>query len=258
MIPEIETLAYQNKLRKLPPEEKLFFGFAWQILALISSFSIQIVITLWVGIWLIFYAKIPLQFLLKLFGGSCFFLIISAPAFLFSISSDFNPDLTYLFTLKIVNYYLYISRDNLELFASITVRSLSCISALIFIILTTPFLDIIAVLNRLKVPKILTDLLFLIYRFIFVLAEKATTLKLAQQSRGGYNNQKLALKSISLLISNLFKQTMIYYQQVLLVIKSRNFNGEFNFLNTKKHYFSYRYLIEFLMLYLVLFFRFWQ
>jgi cobalt/nickel transport system permease protein len=253
MILKIENLAHKNKLKKLPPEQKLFFGLALQILALISSWQIQIVIIFWVAIWLIIYAKIPYKFYFKLLCLSSLFLLISSPAFLVNISTDLNQlPMDSLWGFKLGSFYLDIRVDNFRQFGEIMARSLASISGLFLIILTVPILEIVAVLNKLKVPIILTELLLLVYRFIFILGETAENILTAQKARGGYNNNTLALKSIGLLIGNLFKQTMIRYSDFSLALNARGFNGDLKFLSTKKYSFSSRYMIEFLVEYIIL------
>ncbi len=253
MILKIETLAHTNKLKILPPEQKIFFGFAWLILALIAKLTVQIVIILWVAIWLIIYAKIPYKFYCKLLWFSSLFFVISSPAFLVNISPQLIPlPIDSLWGVKLGGFSVYISWDNLEKIGIIMGRSIACLSALFFIILTVTFLEIVAVLNKLKVPIIITELLLLTYRFIFILGETAQNLLIAQQGRGGYNNHKLALKSIGLLIGNLFKQTIIRYRDFSLGVNARGFNGDFKFLNTKKYSYSSRYMLEFLTGYIIL------
>ncbi|WP_240491804.1 CbiQ family ECF transporter T component, partial [Acinetobacter baumannii] len=47
-------------------------------------------------------------------------------------------------------------------------RSLASVSCLYFILLTVPFTELLAVLRRMKMPVLLTDLLLVMYRFVFV------------------------------------------------------------------------------------------
>ena len=76
-------------------------------------------------------------------------------------------------------------------------------------------------MRRLGCPVILTELLPLMYRFIFILISTATDLWIAQQSRNGYRTRQQWIYSLSLLIRQLFQKTMEHYQQFV------NFVGYF-------------------------------
>lgn len=55
-----------------------------------------------------------------------------------------------------------------------------------FLALNTPVTDVTMALERMHVPHLLVELMELIYRFIFVLTETASRIRLAQESRLGY------------------------------------------------------------------------
>ena len=56
---KLDTLAYTNQLRRLPPEHKLIFAFTTLIISLCSHALVQILIVIWMSIWTVIYAKIP-------------------------------------------------------------------------------------------------------------------------------------------------------------------------------------------------------
>ncbi len=57
---QLDTLAYTNQLRDVPPEHKLAFVLTVLIIALCAHPLVQLVITLWLSVWTVGYAKIPL------------------------------------------------------------------------------------------------------------------------------------------------------------------------------------------------------
>jgi cobalt/nickel transport system permease protein len=109
---------------------------------------------------------------------------------------------------------------------------------------TTPFTELLQVLRRLGCPVILTELLLLMYRFIFILISTATDLWIAQQSRNGYRTQRRWIYSLSLLIRQLFQKTMEHYQQFVLSTAARGFNGEFRVWSSRRDRASLRYAAE--------------
>lgn len=244
---QIDTLAYTNRLRDLPPEEKLFFALASLLLALVSHQFIQLALGVWLSIWVIIYAKIPAKIYLQMMLAVITFLLISLPTLVINVISINQSNLVQLDQVIGVNFYqwyIYASRSGLLQAEEIFLRTLACTSCLFFILLTIPFVEIVQVLKKFGCPVILTELLLLMYRFIFLLIETAQQLTIAQQARGGYHHQKRALYSLSLLIGQLLQKTLERYHQLSLGIAARGFQGKFQFWQPRQYRHSKRYAIE--------------
>ena len=82
---QIDSLAYGNRLRWLPPSHKLSFAIVLLILSLISPPIVQGLISIWVFIWIVHYAKIPVNIYLKLLALPLSFWIASFPAFVINV-----------------------------------------------------------------------------------------------------------------------------------------------------------------------------
>ncbi|MFB8797361.1 MAG: hypothetical protein U7126_24755 [Microcoleus sp.] len=63
---QIDSLAYTNRLRGLPPTHKLSFAIALLILSLVSGAIVQLSIALWLAVWIVIYAGIPGKLYLRL------------------------------------------------------------------------------------------------------------------------------------------------------------------------------------------------
>jgi cobalt/nickel transport system permease protein len=244
---QIDTLAYTNKLRRLAPEQKLLFAIALLIISNFAHPPVQILIAVWMSIWTIFYAGIPTKIYLRLVYIPMLFWLTSLPALVIN-GVDINQlNLIQNDAITGFNfgaYYLYISRHGFEQGLSILTRAIASISCIYFIMLTIPFTDLLQILRRVGLPVLITDLLLLMYRFIFVLLNTASELWIAQQSRSGYRTFSLSMKSLSLLIGQLFQRTIEKYRQVSLSLESRGFNGEFQVWHSSKYYISKRYAME--------------
>ncbi|MDY7022864.1 MAG: cobalt ECF transporter T component CbiQ, partial [Cyanobacteriota bacterium] len=77
---QIDSLAYTNQLRHLPPEHKLLFAATLFCLSWAASGILQLLIAVWIGIWVIGYAKIPASVYLKLLVIPVGFWLSSVPA----------------------------------------------------------------------------------------------------------------------------------------------------------------------------------
>ena len=240
---QIDSLAYTNKLRSLPPKQKLGFAFALFLLGYVAPPSVQILIALWLTLWVIVYAGIPAQVYGKLLAIPVSFWVLSLPALMMGISwGTTGSDVLWGVSWGKMDFYL--SAQGLEQARSIFLRAIALTSCMYFILLTVPFVEMIRVLRDFGCPPLITELLLLMYRFIFVLAETVSEIITAQQSRLGYGNWRAAMKSLSLVVGQLLWRTLENYRQLSLGLKSRGFNGELRVLHTRRHRTSWRYAGE--------------
>lgn len=244
---QIDTLAYTNRLRWLAPEQKLLFAIALLIITAFAHPPVQLLIAIWMSIWTVIYAKIPLKIYLKLVYIATLFWLTSLPALMINVihinSLNFIQE-DAIIGLNVGNYHLYISNYGLEQGWTILTRAIASLSCLYFLMLTIPFTELLQTLRRCGFPVLLTDILLLMYRFIFLLLNTASQLWISQQSRGGYNSFKISIKSLSLLIGQLLRRTLENYRQVSLSLASRGFNGEFKVWHSQRYHLSPRYAIE--------------
>ncbi|MDH6060526.1 cobalt ECF transporter T component CbiQ [Chrysosporum bergii ANA360D] len=244
---QIDTLAYGNKLRWLAPEQKLLFAIALLIISAFTHPLLQILIVIWMGSWTVVYAKIPLKIYLRLVYVASWFWLISLPALVINGVNigDFNlVQNDSVFGFNLGYYYIYISGDGIKAGWTVLSRAMASLSCLYFVMLTIPFTELLQTLRRFGLPILLTDILLLMYRFIFILLNTAQEIWTAQQSRNGYCNFGRGMKSLSLLIGQLLRRTLENYRQVGLSLAARGFNGEFQVWHSHRYYFSKRYAIE--------------
>lgn len=243
----IDTLAYSNRLRYLFPQHKLVFAFTVLAIALFTHGWLQIIIFLWMSIWTVAYARIPFYTYLKMVLWALLFWVGSLPALVVNAVSVNNLTAISADVLKgisIGSYYLYLSHHGLESALVILARTLATTSCLYFIMLTVPFVEISEAMRGAGFPKILTELLLLIYRFIFMFLEAISELIIAQKSRNGYQNWRCCLRSLGMLIAELLSRTIQHYHQFSLGLAARGFNGELEFWASPCHHFSQRYAFE--------------
>ena len=245
---QIDSLAYGNRLRWLPPSHKLSFAIVLLILSLISPPIVQGLISIWVFIWIICYAAIPVNIYLKLLALPLSFWIASLPAFVIN-GADVQTqaviaDVWRGLGMNFGRFYIYVSNDGLQQVARLLIRALASTSCMYFILLTTPFTEILQVLRQLRCPALLTELLLLMYRFIFTLLAIVNDLWMAQNSRCGYRTWRRGMSSLGILIGQLLQRVLINYRQVSLSLAARGFNGELQVWNSRPHLPSRRYAIE--------------
>lgn len=246
---QIDSLAYTNRLRGLPPTHKLLFAIALLIFSLISHPIVQIAIAMWLTVWIVIYAGIPAKLYLRLLSLPLLFLLTSLPAFVIAgIAGDrihqIQWDVWQSWGINIGNFYLYVSRTGIHQASLLLARTLASTSCMYFILLTVPFTEILQTLRQWHCPALLAELLLLMYRFILSLLAIADELWIAQNSRCGYRTWKLGMRSLSILIGQLLQRTLDNYRQVSLSLSSRGFNGELRVWNSCHYKPSRRYTLE--------------
>jgi cobalt/nickel transport system permease protein len=246
---QIDSLAYTNRLRGLPPSHKLSFAIALLILSLVSHAAVQLSIALWLTIWIVVYAGIAAKLYLRLLSLPLMFLLTSLPALAMgAVAGDRIPEIQWDiwqgWGISIGTFYLYVSRTGIYQVSLLFARAFASTSCMYFILLTVPFTEILQILRQLRCPELVTELLLLMYRFIFSLLAIADELWTAQNSRCGYRTWKRGMHSLGILIGQLLLRTLENYRQVSLTLASRGFNGELRVWNSYPYKPSRRYTFE--------------
>jgi cobalt/nickel transport system permease protein len=244
---QIDALAYTNRLRSLPPEHKLIFAIALFGLSYVAPIAVQILVTVWLGIWIVGYARIPVKIYRQLLFIPLSFWLVSVPALAIG-----GVSLAHLSVvqedvwqgIKLGSLYLYISQQGIEQARELLTRSIALTSCMYFILLTIPFAELLRILKRCGCPTLITELLALMYRFIFVLTETASELLTAQQARIGYGNWRTGMRSLALIASQLLRRTLENYRQISMGLESRGFRGELRFWHSRRYRTNWRYIME--------------
>lgn len=114
--------------------------------------------------------------------------------------------------------------------AELAARSLAALAALLFLVLSTPLSELIALLRRLRTPELLLDLMVLCYRLLFVLSAELQATLSAQQARLGFVSPRRSLHSLGLLTAGLAAQVWGRAHHLHQAAQARNGDGPLRFL----------------------------
>ncbi|NDO47625.1 cobalt ECF transporter T component CbiQ [Clostridium sp. MD294] len=129
---------------------------------------------------------------------------------------------------------LYVTKQTIFKSICIMARTFAAVSALYFLTLSTPIYQIVSVFQKLHVPKILTELMYITYRYLFILAEIQHQLKIASMARLGYCDFKTSIKTFSSCITNLLLLSLQKAQQHYKAMEARCYTGELLFLQQEQ------------------------
>ena len=165
----IDDYAYKNKLYKVNPNKKFIIGMLLLILSLINPFNyISLLIIALMSFVIVVIAKIELKDYLHFIKIPLTFLIISIIMILLNFSH--NKEI-FLYSIKIGNLYVGVTNESLKSAMHLFFRALSCLTCIYFIMLTTPFYQLIFVFKKLHLPDVVLEISMLMYRFIFIFME---------------------------------------------------------------------------------------
>ena len=104
-------------------------------------------------------------------------------------------------------------------------RTVASLSVLSFLTLTTTAPELVAALDRLRLPDSVVELLLLVYRGIQVLVEQATRLHTAARLRGGFRSRRSQFRTTKLLGASLLVSAVDRATAAGTAMESRNYAG---------------------------------
>lgn len=219
---KIDKLCYNSKLRYQNAGEKFAFAMITLLICVMSrSIAVACIVLGVMGILTIYKGGVPLLCYLKFLMVPLTFLLLSTLAVMLHIQSVPME----LFAIPLGKWYLTTSFHSVCYGGQLILTALGSISCLYFLSFTTPVPDILEVLRKLHCPKLLIELMLLIYRFIFILLKTASNISISQQCRLGNRNYKTALKSFGMLGSALMIRSVIRSGKLYDSMEARCYDG---------------------------------
>ncbi|PXV96145.1 cobalt/nickel transport system permease protein [Lachnotalea glycerini] len=228
---DIDQYAVQSGLVDMNPDLKLLTGVLSLVLCLMSPNGITAIV---VAVFMLY---------ITLYHGKLkalqYFNLILIPLFFITLSGlvllvDFSKKKFGFFNISILGGYLIVTQTSMKTAFLVSTRALCSITCLYMISLSTPLFEIIGVLRKYKVPEIIIELMYLIYRFIFILLEAYHNMKTAADTRLGYCNIKRSYYSFFGICSNLFVIAFQKASKSFDAMEARGYNGNLKFLEKDK------------------------
>lgn len=175
--------------------------------------------------------EIPLRAYLSILAIPIAFVLLST----FTIAIDFSKEPIGQYNLYLGFCYIFTSTVQIKKVIFLILKIFAAISALQMMNLSTPASEIIYVLRKAYVPKIIVELMSLIYRYIFILMDVSTKMKNSAKSRQGYCDFKTSCYTFGNIASNMLiislKKANAYYD----AMEARCYDGELVFLEEDKN-----------------------
>ncbi len=222
----LDDYAQSNALRDINPRLKLLLGMGAILFCVSSATPIApLFVAVTMGLVTITMAKIPSRFYSKLLLVPLSFALLSATVVAF-IHGTGNS----LFSMNVLGFGLGIREDGANLALLLVSRTFGGMCGLFFIALTTPMIEIFAVLKSLRIPESVIELSMMIYRYIFVFLDQAAMIHSAQVMRLGDAGLKNSLNSFAMLSSVLFLRSWEQGERLMIAMDARCYSGKLDLL----------------------------
>lgn len=227
----VDKLCYTSKLRYVNPNEKFFFAVLTLIFVIVSrSAAMGIGVLVLNSLLTVRKGGITAAEYRRLMMIPLAFLVMSTIA----IVVNFSPEPLDAFSIRVGSTYITGSFAGIERAVRLIITAMSAVSCLYFLSLNTTMTDILTVLNGLKCPALLSELMLLIYRYIFVLLDTAYYITVAQNARLGNVNLKARVKSFTALVQTLFIRSIKRSGALYDAMEARCYDGKIRVLRENR------------------------
>jgi cobalt/nickel transport system permease protein len=212
----LDAYAHASRLRHVHPLNKFAFVLAVMLLCLILDRpAVSATALLWMTGLSILWGGARPGFVLRLLTAEGLFLALSVVAVAVQIGPANQGG----------GWAVTSTPTSLAQAGALFMRALACASAMNFLALTTPVLELVNAARRLRAPAALLDVVLVMYRYVFLLLETLMRMQRAQESRNGYASPAIMLRSAALLGGQLFAASWRSSQRMEMALQARGYEG---------------------------------
>ena len=182
------------------------------------------------------------------------FLLIGGIALLFEV----YPEPAGVLNINVFGFWLCVSEASQVRAALIVSRALGAVSCLCLLSITTPMPDIIGVLRRVRCPELIIDLMYLIYRYIFILLSMHHEMRDAAKSRLGFRDYRSSLRATANIYSNLLARSYQFAGRNFDAMESRCYETGIRFLERRISFSPVHVIVAGVIILATLFLSLWR
>lgn len=229
---QIDYYAYRSGLKNINAGIKVFLTLVTLFLViLLSRISVSVFVIISMGLLTLGIGKTPWKIYWRLMTVPLTFMVFSGAAIAVQFTKTPVAGSWY-FSAHF--FHLCVTRQSLFTAVLVFFKAMAGMSTLYMMALSTPMNEFILVLQKIHLPRLLAELMNLIYRYIFILFEVADQMQTAAKARLGYHGFLRSMKTFAGVAGNLFlislKKAGAYYDALL----ARGYDGKMEFLTEDK------------------------
>lgn len=227
----VDVYAQRSRLSSHNAMLKLIFCVVLLIYVVaVNSKLVALFVTFSMPMILVTIGGTPIMAYLRLFRLPLLFVGISAIVLLFSISGEPRN----FIDIPLFGGYISITRISLEHTLTVSSKAIGAVTCLISLSLSTPVHELIDVMKMFRIPAIVIELMYLIYRYVFVLMDVQRHMTTASEARLGYRDVKASFRTFSRIASNVFSVSFVRSSKTFDSMEARCYDGDLRFYVRKK------------------------
>jgi len=227
----VDILAQTSRLNKVNPALKFWAVLVLMILCISASSPVAGIFLAAVAlIFVVPIGGLRLRDYLHLLALPVSFMMISGLALLFEVAAQ----RTGVLGIHVFGLWFCVSAEAQGHTALVMARALGAVSCLYLLSLTTPMSEVIGTLRRVRCPGILIDLMYLIYRYIFILLLTFYTMRDAAASRLGFVDYRTGIRTTGHLYADLLLRSYRQAYKNFDAMESRCYDTGIRFLENRK------------------------
>ncbi len=227
----IDQLAQQSGLSHVNPGCKVAFAAAALVLCVASPSPVPPLAALAaMAVLTIRWGRVPGSRYVSLLLLPAAFVAMSTAVILF----DFSPLPQGLLDIPLFGRYLSVTAAGRADAVLTACRAMGAVSCLYFMSLTTPMHEIVGVLRRIHVPAVVIELMYLTYRFLFILLDRQQQRMTAADARLGFGGAKRSLHTYGSLWAGVLAESFRRASQCFDAMEARCYDGSLCFLEQEK------------------------
>jgi cobalt ECF transporter T component CbiQ len=131
------------------------------------------------------------------------------------------------FTLWIGQWGIVFSDRGIAQGVLVLARSVAGVTVMLFFATSTPVPHLAHALRGLRVPREITELIILVYRYSFLVLEQSERMFLAARCRLGFRGLRTSLRTFSQVAVGMFVRSVEVAERSQVSLYCRNFQGDF-------------------------------
>ena len=177
------------------------------------------------------------------------FTVFLYPLFVSIFIPFINPG-SVLAELDLRLFTITITDNGLTTFLTVLIKSFLSILLVASMMLSTDEKELFHGLRKIKVPRIMVSIMFLMYRYVFLIREESRAGQMAINSRVFKRSHYTVNRKLTYLMGNLFIKSFDRAENIYRSMESRGFTGEFHI--TEKTVKSSNLSIAFLLTFIII------
>ena len=224
--------AYTSHLRTWSPSFKALFSLLCLVMCIaMNNIYVSVMVILAMGYLTVVIGGLEFDSYLSMLAIPAAFLLFGSAAV--AVGFSLKPAGQYHF--HVLNlFYIYCSRASLLKAGNLILKAFGAVSCLYMLTLTTPLSEIISVLRKAHVPSLLSELMNMIYRYIFIMLDTHSRMKNSAQARLGYVDFKTSCYSFGQVAGNLLIVSLKRGNDYYNALEARCYDGCLRFLEEEK------------------------